>query len=99
LKLSFNEGTKNKNIEATVKYFDENIFNVTLTGVVEGVDVVYQEVHVSHLGNYDIQIHIKEHSIFKAKYYMTPENNVRILRSDGGVTNIVRKYCKKLINL
>jgi 3-methylcrotonyl-CoA carboxylase alpha subunit len=93
-KLSFNEGTKNKNIEATVKYFGENVFNVTITGVVEGVDVIYQEVYVSQLGNFDLQIHIKEHSIFKAKYYMTPENNVRILRSDGGVTNIVRTYLK-----
>ena len=78
-----------KQIEVTVKYLSENTFNVVITGVVEGVDVVYQEVTVSHLGNFDIQINIKEHSIFKAKYYLTTDKNIRVLKDDGSVTNIV----------
>lgn len=90
-KLTYKEPTKDekKQIDVTVKYLTENTFNVIITGVVEGVDVVYQEVRVDHLGNFDIQINIKEHSIFKAKYYCTPEKNIRVLKNDGSFTNIV----------
>jgi len=96
-KLNYKDPIKRekKQIEVTVKYLNENTFNVTITGVVEGVDVVYQEVTVDHLGDFDIQINIKEHSIFKAKYYFTPEKNIRVLKNDASVTNIVNK----LLNL
>jgi 3-methylcrotonyl-CoA carboxylase alpha subunit len=93
-KLTYKDLNKNekKQIEVTVKYLTANTFNVVVTGVVEGVDVVYQEVTVDHLGNFDIQINIKEHSIFKAKYYFTPEKNIRVLKNDGSVTNIVKIF-------
>lgn len=90
-RMQFNEGSKKmrKEIEVTVKYLSENTFNVTIEGIVEGVDVVYQEVIAEHLGDFDIRINIKDHSIFKAKYYLSPENNIRVLKNDGGVTHIV----------
>ena len=89
-KMEFNEGTKKerKTIEAVVKFLKENVFNVKIIGL-DVIDVVFQEVTVDHLGNFDIQINIKEHSIFKAKYYQTPEGNIRVLKSNGGVTHIV----------
>jgi 3-methylcrotonyl-CoA carboxylase alpha subunit len=93
-KMNFNEGVKSdkKTIEVNVKYLKENLFNVNISGLLDGVDVNYSEVTVSHLGDFDILINIKEHSIFKAKYYITPEGNVRVLKNDGGVTNIVSFY-------
>jgi 3-methylcrotonyl-CoA carboxylase alpha subunit len=93
-KMSFNDSIKNekREIQASVKYLRENVYNVSISGLVEGVDVNYQEVSVSHLGGYDFMINIKEHSIFKAKYYLSPENNIRVMKSDGGITNIVKIY-------
>jgi 3-methylcrotonyl-CoA carboxylase alpha subunit len=91
-KLALNEGDKKdrKNISVKVKYFKDNEFNVTVTGIQEGFDVVYEHVTIQQFGEFDIQINIKDNSIIKAKYYLTPEGNVRVLKNDGGITNIVQ---------
>lgn len=92
--MILNERTfnKNKNITAIVKYLGENRYNVTITGVVAGLEVNFQDVKTHHIGENDIQLDISEHSIFKAKYYSTTDGNVRVLKKDGSVTNIVKIF-------
>lgn len=92
--MVLNEKTnnKNKNISATVKYLGENRFNVRITGVCEGIDVTFQDVKSHQQGENDIQLDISGHSIFKAKYYSTQDGNIRVLKKDGSVTNIVIKF-------
>lgn len=91
-KLTFPIGknSENKEIEVTVKYLTEDKFNVVIKGLIE-VDVVYQEVTLQTSGQ-DIIINIKDDSIFKAKYYQSPEGNIRVLKGDGDVTHIVNIY-------
>lgn len=91
--IILNEKTnnKNKNISAIVKYLGENRFNVRITGVCEGIDVTYQDVKSHQHGENDIQLDISGHSIYKAKFYSTNDGNIRVLKKDGSITNIVNK--------
>lgn len=73
-----------------VKYLGENRYNVRITGVCDGIDVNFQDVKSHYQGENDIQLDISEHSIFKAKYYSNAEGNIRVLKKDGSITNIVK---------
>jgi hypothetical protein len=92
--MVLNEKTnnKNKNISAIVKYLGENRFNVRITGVCEGIDVTFQDVKTHQQEDNDIQLDISGHSIFKAKFYSTTDGNIRVLKKDGSITNIVIIY-------
>jgi len=87
--LNENTNNKNKNISAIVKYLAENRYNVRITGVTEGLEIVFQDVKVHQHKETDIQLDISEHSIFKAKFYSTSEGNIRVLKKDGSITSIV----------
>jgi 3-methylcrotonyl-CoA carboxylase alpha subunit len=86
-KLKFHNNTNPNTIEVTVKYLSLNTYNVKIIGLLS-TDVIYQEVKLEQDGNLDMIISIKEDSIIKAKYYITPDNNIRVLKSDGSITNL-----------
>jgi 3-methylcrotonyl-CoA carboxylase alpha subunit len=81
-----NHGNSKDVITVVVKYLNPDTYNVKITGVLP-TDVVYREVTIKHDGSYDLTISITEDSIVKAKYYLTPDNNVRVLKSDGSITH------------
>ncbi len=66
--LHENTKNKNKNVSAKVKYLAENRYNVRITGVTEGIDIVFEDVRVHQHNETDIQLDISEQSIFKAKF-------------------------------
>jgi 3-methylcrotonyl-CoA carboxylase alpha subunit len=90
LKTSSNdEGEKTTSFTAFVKYIRENVFNVRIVNVVQGIDVVYQEVKIEKTESpLDIILNIKGDSMFKAKYYLTPEGHIRILKTDGSISHL-----------
>jgi len=87
--LHENTKNKNKNVSAKVKYLAENRYNVRITGVTEGIDIVFEDVRVHQHNETDIQLDISEQSIFKAKFYSTSDGNIRVLKKDGSISSIV----------
>jgi transcription termination factor Rho len=90
--LNEKSNNKNKNITAIVKYLDHSRYNVKITGVCEGIDVNFQDVRAHQHGENDIQLDISENSIFKAKYYLNIDGNIRVLKKDGSITSIVKIF-------
>lgn len=81
-------------IDVRVKYLKQNCFNVVITGSVEGFDVTYQDVCIEHMGEIGIKISIKDDYIYKARYYLTENGNIRVLKHDGSITHYVNKMLK-----
>jgi 3-methylcrotonyl-CoA carboxylase alpha subunit len=82
---------KNKQISAVVQYLSDGLFNVKIKGIFEDkeTEVNFDKVKVSMKGDNDIEFDIEQQRIIKAKFYLTSEGNVRVLKKDGSVTDIV----------
>lgn len=84
----FNLVAKEQKFEVKLKYLSEYCYNVIINGLDETMEIVYPEVNVLSLGEFDVQITIKNNSVFKAKYFMDDIGNIRVLKSDGTVSHI-----------
>ena len=63
----FNLIAGEQKLEAKLKYISENSYHVTITGLDKTMEIVYPEVSVKALDEFDIQVNIKNNSVFKAK--------------------------------
>ena len=95
--LPENTKNENKNVTVIVKYLSEDSYNVKINGLTEGNVIEFENVKVKLSGENDIELDIEFHSIFKAKFYANNDGNVRVLKKDGSITNIVNKIILKLL--
>ena len=63
----FNLVSEDEKYEVKLKYLSENSYQVVIVGLDKTMDIVYPEVTVKSLDDYDVQINIKNNSVFKAK--------------------------------
>lgn len=63
----FNLVAEEQKFEVKLKYLSENSYQVVISGLDKSLDIVYDEVTVRLLGEFEVQINIKNNSIFKAK--------------------------------
>jgi len=63
----FNLVAEEVKYEVKLKYLSEDSYQVTIIGLDKSMDILYPEVTVKSLGEYDVQINIKNNSVFKAE--------------------------------
>lgn len=63
----FNLVAGEEKYEVKLKYLSEDSYQVTIVGLDKSMDIVYPEVSVKSLGEFNVQISIKNNSVFKAE--------------------------------
>ncbi len=93
-----NEEDSNHVINVDLKYLNDHTFSVEIE--IKGEKVKYKEIAAKFLGDNKVEINIVGDTILKAevciiinliiKYYLDEEDNIKIVKSDGSETNLVR---------